>query len=250
MCTLVILRRPDHDWPLIVAANRDEMAGRAWKAPARHWPDRPHVTAGQDQEAQGTWLGLNDDRVVAGVLNRQGSLGPQAGKRSRGELPLEALDHAEAEVAAEALAHLDARAYRSFNLVVADVRRAFWVAGDGQGRRVQVREIPDGVSMITAHDLNAPDSRRISHYLPLFEAAEAPHPAAGDWAAWAALMGDFKEWNGGAERDCMAFRTDFGFETVSSSLIALPRPFDPAMKPKWLFCAGRPDPARYAPVNL
>ena len=28
MCTVVVLRRPGHDWPLILAANRDEMAER------------------------------------------------------------------------------------------------------------------------------------------------------------------------------------------------------------------------------
>ena len=41
MCTVVILRRPGHDWPLLLAGNRDEMKGRPWKPPARHWPDRP-----------------------------------------------------------------------------------------------------------------------------------------------------------------------------------------------------------------
>ena len=40
MCTLVILRRPGHDWPLVLAANRDEMTGRPWRAPDRHWPDQ------------------------------------------------------------------------------------------------------------------------------------------------------------------------------------------------------------------
>ena len=43
---LVILRRPGHDWPLILAANRDEMIDRPWQPPARHWPDRPEVLAG------------------------------------------------------------------------------------------------------------------------------------------------------------------------------------------------------------
>ena len=49
--------------------------------------------------AGGTWLGLNDDGVIAGLLNRINTLGPKEGFRSRGELPLEALDHAEAKTA-------------------------------------------------------------------------------------------------------------------------------------------------------
>src|SRR3546814_3923115 len=70
--------------------------------------------------------------VVAAILNRRGSLGPAPGKRSRGELVLEALDHADALTAAEALAELDPRAYRSFNLVVADNRDAYWLCNRGE----------------------------------------------------------------------------------------------------------------------
>ncbi|MCC6782813.1 MAG: NRDE family protein, partial [Planctomycetes bacterium] len=84
MCTLVLLRRPGHAWPLLVAANRDEMRERPWRPPARHWPDRPDVFAGLDELAGGSWLGLNDHGVAAAVLNRRNTLGPAAGLRSRG----------------------------------------------------------------------------------------------------------------------------------------------------------------------
>ena len=57
MCTLVILRRPDHHWPVLIGANRDEMIGRASKPPGRHWPDRPELVAGFDLLAGGSWLG-------------------------------------------------------------------------------------------------------------------------------------------------------------------------------------------------
>ena len=83
MCTLVILRRPGHPWPVLIAANRDELKGRAAAAPARHWPERPQVIAGLDVEAGGSWLGLNDDGLIAAVMNRTGTLGPAAGKRTR-----------------------------------------------------------------------------------------------------------------------------------------------------------------------
>ncbi|WP_255542830.1 NRDE family protein, partial [Azospirillum sp. INR13] len=43
MCSVILLRRPDATWPLVVAGNRDEMAGRPWLPPARHWSDRPNV---------------------------------------------------------------------------------------------------------------------------------------------------------------------------------------------------------------
>ena len=74
MCTLVILRRPDHSWPVLIGANRDEMIDRASKPPGRHWPDRPELVAGLDLLAGGSWLGINDWGVAAAVLNRHGSL--------------------------------------------------------------------------------------------------------------------------------------------------------------------------------
>jgi uncharacterized protein with NRDE domain len=149
MCSLVILRRPDHDWPLLLAANRDELRGRRSLPPARHWPDRPEVVAGLDCVGGGSWPRINDHGLIAGVLNREDSLGPAAGKRSRGELVLEALDHAEAGAAAGALADLHPDAYRPFNLVVADPRDAYWLRHGGDGE-VRVHPLPTGLHMLAS----------------------------------------------------------------------------------------------------
>jgi uncharacterized protein with NRDE domain len=255
MCTVVILRCPDHDWPLILAANRDEMKARPWLPPARHWPNRPEVVAGLDQEAGGTWLGVNDHGLVAGVLNRQGSLGPQAGKRSRGELVLEALDHAEAEAAAAALSDLNPGAFRAFNLLVADRHQAFWLRnlGEDSPAGITASEIPPGLSMLTARDLNDQSSPRIKTYLPQFRAAAPPDPNAGDWQSWENLLASRL----GSEADdpfgAMTIATDQGFETVSSSLIALPNGpdyQDPHRRQAvWRFAPGRPDCVKFAPVE-
>lgn len=255
MCSTVILRRPGHDWPLILAGNRDEMVARPWDPPARHWPDRPDVVAGRDRTAGGTWLGLNDTGVVAVVLNRENTLGPQPGKRSRGELVLEALDHADAADAARALSDLDPGAYRPFNLIVADNRDAFWVAQTGEGGRgkVVVRPVPDGLSMLTAHDLNdAAASPRTAFYRTLFTAAAAPDPEADDWAAWEELLGS-RIWQGGMEvgpRGAMCVVTDIGFETVCSTLVALPGVERPDLRPVMRFAPGRPDRTPFAAIPL
>jgi hypothetical protein len=249
MCTVVLLRRPDHPWPLILAANRDEMTSRPWRAPARHWPDRPEVVAGLDQEAGGSWLGLNDHGVVAGVLNRRGSLGPQPDKRSRGELVLEALDHAEARPAAEALAHLDPLAYRSFNLVIADDREAFWLrnlAEAGPGR-VELIDLPPGLTMLTAGDRN-----RVRTHFGRVLSAPAPDPERGDWLAWEAILASRLHDAGDGPEAAMTVVTDGGFETVSSSLIALPvRPVGlgpQTRRPLWRFAPGRPDETPYEDI--
>lgn len=250
MCSVVILRRPGHAWPLVLGANRDEMAGRRSRPPGRHWPDRPHVRGGLDEEAGGTWLALNDEGVVACVMNREGTLGRMPGLRSRGELPLEALDHADAREAAAALAHLDPRAYRPFNLVVADDRDAFWLshASDGPGARIRVEPVPAGLSMIAAHDLDDPRSPRIPLYRPLFEAAAPPDPDAGGWRAWEELLAS-RIWDGDAgPRGAMCVVTDTGFGTVSSTLLALPDAGREGARPAWRFLDGRPDLGTWAEV--
>lgn len=248
MCTVVILRRPDHAWPLILGANRDEMAGRPWRPPGRHWPDRPEVVAGLDELAGGSWLGMNDTGVVAAIMNREHSLGPAADKRSRGEIVLEALDHADADAAAHALAALDGSAYRPFNLIVADNRDAFWLRHAGESD-VKVTSLPDGVSMITARELNDTGHARIATYLPRFRAAAAPDPATGDWAAWEALMGATESAEGAGPRSAMSLNPDHGYGTLSGALIALPAPGQ-AARPVFRFCDDRPGAAPWRDVAL
>ncbi|HKY94615.1 MAG TPA: NRDE family protein [Kiloniellales bacterium] len=252
MCSLIALLRPGQNWPLLLAANRDEMASRPSRPPGRHWPDRPHVLAGLDVTAGGSWMGLNDDGVVACVLNRVGSLGPAAGKRSRGELVLEALDHAAAGDAAWAMADLDPAAYRSFNLFIADGEQAFWLRHRGEeAEAVEVMKLRPGLSMLTAHDLNDLSSPRIARYLPRFKTAPVPEPEQGDWSAWEALL---------AERDLedpaqgLTISLPSGFGTVSSSLVAVPgRPRtlrETPRRPIWRYAEGPPDRAPFYTLFL
>ena len=151
MCTVILLIRRGHEWPLLLGANRDERVDRPWDPPAGHWPELPGVIAGRDRSAGGTWMGVNRHGVVAAVLNRRGSLGPAPGKRSRGDLPLLALRHASAAAAAAAVEAVDAGDYRTFNLVIADAAGAIFLRGLGHGS-VEAVALPAGVHMVTAHD--------------------------------------------------------------------------------------------------
>jgi len=255
MCTVVVLRRPNHPWPVLIAANRDEMADRPWLPPGCHWTDRQDVVAGLDVLAGGTWLGVNEHGVVAAVLNRINSLGPAPGLRSRGELPLEALDHADAEDAAEALSDLDPAAYRPFNMVVADAMNAYWIRprmGDnGSGDdAIDVSPIPVGLSMITAYDLNDVASPRMRRYLPRFETAAEPQPESDDWDDWISLLADRQHDADSGPGGAMTVVTDTGFGTVSSSLLALPAQTPADVRARWLFAAGRPGETAFSPIRL
>src|SRR3990167_3992188 len=68
MCLMFFAWRPGHAQPLIVAANRDEFYARP-SLPLAQWADAPQVYAGRDQEAGGTWLGVNADGRFAALTN-------------------------------------------------------------------------------------------------------------------------------------------------------------------------------------
>jgi uncharacterized protein with NRDE domain len=250
MCTVVVLRRPGHAWSLILGANRDEMIARASRPPGRHWPDRPEVVAGFDELAHGSWLGINGHGVVAGILNRFGTLGPAAGQRSRGELVLEALDHADAAEAAAALAHVDPRAYRPFNLVIADNRDAFWLRhADPSGRAaVTAKPLPAGLAMLASGDLDDPEKPRLKRYRPRFAAAPAPAPERGQWSAWETLLSDTETGPEDGPIGAMRYVVEGGFGTVSSALLALPAANLSGERPVFRFRDWLPTPSPWRDV--
>lgn len=253
MCTLILLHRPGHRWPVLIAANRDEMLNRAWDPPAEHWPDRPGVVAGRDRLADGSWLGMNDAGVVAAILNRTDSLGPAADKRSRGELVLEALDHNDAADAANALSDIAPEAYRTFNLVIADNHGAYWLRSRDGAAPVEAGRMPAGLSMLTSTDLNDTRNFRIATYLPQFREAAVPDPDTGDWSGWQDVLRQRHAHPDAGPSGAMCIVTDYGYGTGSSSLIALASPEAAAsekLRNRWLFAKGRPDVEPHEPVTL
>ncbi len=244
MCSLICLWRPGHAWPVLVAANRDERLDRPWEGPAPHWPDRPGVVGGRDLTAGGTWMALGGGGVLAAILNRPGSLGPAAGKRSRGNLPLQAASSGSAEEAVAALRAIDAGEWRPFNMVVADRDGAWFLKGLGEGRPVAAR-LPPGIAMVTAHDPNDLASPRTARHLPLFQASAPPDPDREDWAGWEARLADDTTRPGhGAE--ALRVPPVNGFGTVSASLVGLAADG----RRRWRFCAAPPGTAPFVPVSL
>jgi hypothetical protein len=244
VCTVILLRRPGHPWPLLCAANRDERLDRAWDRPAAHWPDHPGVVGGRDRSGGGTWMALGAAGVLAAVLNRPGTLGPQAGKRSRGELPLLAAGHASAAAAAATLGALDAGAWRPFNLVLADSQAAFFLRGLGLGRP-EVLCLGPGVTMVTAHDPNDLASPRTRRHLPRFRTAPPPEPGLDRWGSWEALLAD-GAFGAGGVAEALRVPPVQGFGTVCASLAALGA--DGGRR--WRFCPGPPGSAPFAEVAL
>ncbi len=224
MCSVILSIGPDG---VCVAANRDEMAARPWEKPAGYWPG---ICGGRDVLAGGTWLALNRAGVLASVLNREGTLGPAPGKRSRGELPLLALRAPTAQAAAQAIGAVDAGQYRAFNMVAADARGAFFIRGMGAGRP-EIVPLPPGVHMVTAGEVDDTSRPRIARHLPRFAAAPI--------AQWGALLADTS--GPRAARLNINAAENGGFGTVCASLVFLPRGGAAVHD----FAAGPPGQARF-----
>jgi len=251
MCSIIILRQSDSEWPLIIGANRDEMSSRQCLPPGRHWEDRPNIFAGKDLEAGGSWLGINDDGVVAAIMNRMDSLGPMENKRTRGELVLEALDHSDASESLNALIEIEKDSFRGFNMVIADNLNAYWIKSDEDTSFIEYFNLPDGLSMITAYDRNDLSSGRIKNYLSKFSLATIPQPNKDEWQDWETLLGSTYS-NDNNPLSAMCIKTNMGFQTVSSCLVAVPG-FQPKLgfkKPIFRYANGSPDLHHYDDLEI
>ena len=119
MCLIVIAWRQHADFPLVIAANRDEFHTRPTD-PLHFWPDHPQLLAGRDLRAGGTWLGITRTGRFAAITNRRGHEAP-AGAPSRGMLTLDyLLGECPPRLYIQRLGS-DCERYAGFNLLVGDI---------------------------------------------------------------------------------------------------------------------------------
>lgn len=85
MCLLLMAYRCHPEFPLIVAANRDEFFNRPTAA-AAYWADHPDVLAGRDLEQGGTWMGVNKNGRFAALTNVRDPSALRSRAKSRGHL--------------------------------------------------------------------------------------------------------------------------------------------------------------------
>lgn len=85
MCLIVFAYDCHPAYRLILGANRDEYHNRPTE-PARFWNDAPHVLAGRDKVAGGTWLGVTTDGTLAAITNYRDPVQQVVDPPSRGNL--------------------------------------------------------------------------------------------------------------------------------------------------------------------
>src|SRR5207247_9928186 len=71
MCLIAIAHRVSKEWPLVIAANRDEQYARPTRA-AHAWKENPEVIGGRDLRAGGSWLAVRRGGRFAAVTNVRG----------------------------------------------------------------------------------------------------------------------------------------------------------------------------------
>lgn len=178
MCLIVVGWRVHPDYPLVVAANRDEFYARPSTAIAR-WPDAPHVICGRDLEAGGTWFGITDTGRFAAVTNVR-EPGMAKGALSRGALTRNFLTSEQS--ASDYAATLDNRQYSGFNLLLADGDELVYCTN----RDGAPRALPPGVYGLSNHLLDSPWPKLVTARRRLAAAL----PRLPDTSALFALLAD------------------------------------------------------------
>ena len=247
MCTLAVYVQVSSALPLLVAANRDEFLDRPTAEPGVIAVD-PWVVAGQDLSAGGTWFGVNQHGMVAGLLNRRGAHAPDPTRRSRGLLCLEML---QARRPAEAVARLRAvagAAYNPFNLLIADADGACVATNDGA--HIDVTPLPPGVHLLTNLSLNDPTCPRIAKSSRLFAAVALPSRRQSDESLLPALQTILADHTTALDPRATVIDTLCvhlpGYGTRSSSIVACRR----GARLRYWHAAGPPCRTPYAELAL
>lgn len=151
MCLIVFSYRQHPKYDLIFAANRDEFFRRPARE-ARFWPEHPHLLAGKDLEAGGTWMGITTGGHFSAITNFRDMSVHKENAPSRGHL---VLDYLIQEQDPEAFLHqIDEKAdlYNGFNLLMGTIDKLLYYSN--QTRRIQT--IRPGLYGLSNHLLNTP----------------------------------------------------------------------------------------------
>ena len=233
MCILAIQYNLVPESPILVAANREEYYDRLAMSPSIQ-SGKPRILCGIDQQAGGTWLGVNQNGMFVAVSNRAKTI-PAIAPRSRGVLCRDLLRCGSARQAVDqAMDELSTEKYDGANYVIADGENA-WVVHSGD--ELNAVKLEEGLSVIANGDVNEPRDERVQLAFRLLTLQTLDSPvkflavASKVFARPPAPLG----------RPSMIIRgRDRG--TVSSTLLSLGK------KPRdaiYQFANGSPDQAKY-----
>ena len=151
MCLIAFAWNAHPRWKLLLLGNRDEFHARP-TAPLARWDSEPHILAGRDLEAGGTWMGLAAGGRAAVVTNVRDPCAATDGA-SRGLL---VSDYLRGSRSANSHARqLVKRAcdYRPFNLLLFDANGGVYL---GNRPAPEIRAVTPGVHGLSNADYDTP----------------------------------------------------------------------------------------------
>ena len=233
MCLLAIQYQLVPEAPVLVSANREERYDRPSLPPSIQ-SGKPRVLCGVDEQAGGTWLGVNQNGMFVAVANRPKSL-PTFISRSRGLLCRDMLRAGSArESMSLCMDELHTGKYNGANFVCADAESGWAIHG---GDEINAVELAEGLNLLATGDLNDQRDERVqlAHRLLTLQTLDSPVK----FLAIASKV--FARSPSPAGRPSIVVR-DSEYGTVSSILLSLGK------KPRdaiYQYAPGPPDKAKY-----
>jgi uncharacterized protein with NRDE domain len=119
MCVAWIAYQVHPDYPIVLAANRDEFYTRP-TASAAYWPDFPDIAGGRDMKDHGTWFAAHRDGRLGLLTNHRNFKLHREAPKSRGILISSYLCGNESAQNALERIQSEAADYNPFNLLLLD----------------------------------------------------------------------------------------------------------------------------------
>lgn len=151
MCLLAMAYCVHSNYPLIVAANRDEFFQRP-SAAADFWSDHSDVLAGRDLQQGGTWMGVTRTGRFAALTNVRDPRAMRPTARSRGLIVAQFLlgNDAANRYLEELRPHADD--YNGFNLLAGDADSLYFF----NSRAERAEPLRPGIYGLSNHTLDTP----------------------------------------------------------------------------------------------
>ena len=151
MCLILLAFKTDPAYKLILAANRDEYYGRP-TVPAAFWKESPHLLAGRDLRAGGTWIGITREGRIGAVTNYRDPASVKENAPSRGRLVSNFLRGQEGPVEYLDKLAQGADRYNGFNLIIGENDQIYWYSNRGDG----MKDLSPGIHGLSNHLIDTP----------------------------------------------------------------------------------------------
>ncbi len=151
MCLVLLAYKIHRDYPLIIAANRDEYYERH-SVSAKFWEEYPNLLAGRDLQGGGTWLGITRNGKFAALTNYRDPKLFNVSSPSRGKI---ILNYLAGNIDVKSyLRELDCTrsSYNPFNLIAGRMDSLHYYSNING----TIEELKPGIHGLCNHFLNTP----------------------------------------------------------------------------------------------